>query len=128
MFAILKFLTLLRLCFTAKFIGADEYRNRYYESKKQKDSFGRNKRFCIYNGIVEASKIPSQWHAWIHHTSTDPLQCKHLFWYKAHIPDVTGTVFVFRPNKHTQFNIHGKYFVNNNQNRAYTPWNGEISE
>lgn len=125
-FAILKFLTLLRLRFTAKLIGSDEYQNRYYESKSHSDSFGRKKRFCIYHGVVEGSKIPSRWHAWIHHTTIEPLQYKHLFWHKAHIPDVTGTVYAFRPNKHTQFNIYGKSAINNH--KVYTAWDGTITE
>ena len=122
MFGILKKITSISLSFTANFAGIDEYQNRYYESKKQKDSFGRKKRFCIYKGTVEASKIPAKWHAWIHHCTEKPLEYKNLFWFKSHTPDVTGTPYAFSPNKHTQFNIHGKYFIN--RNKDYTPWDG----
>ena len=35
--------------------------NKYYESKK-------GKRWVIYNGEVDASKIPVEWYSWIHFT------------------------------------------------------------
>ena len=34
-----------------KFIGEDEFGNKYYENKKKK-------RWIIYNGEIEATKIP----------------------------------------------------------------------
>ena len=39
----------------------DNSGNKYYESKK-------GKRWVIYNGEVEASKIPNEWYSWMHHT------------------------------------------------------------
>jgi NADH:ubiquinone oxidoreductase subunit len=125
MFKILKFLTFIKLCFTGKLVGQDEYRNKYYELKS-KDYLGRKKRICIYDGIVEASKIPAHWHSWMHYSSKKPIEYKHLFWMKSHVPDVTGTLHAFLPNKHTQFNLHGKSSINNNKD--YTPWDGSISE
>ncbi|MFT4967774.1 MAG: NADH:ubiquinone oxidoreductase subunit [Candidatus Deianiraeaceae bacterium] len=125
MFRILQFLTRFKLIFTGKLIGSDEYQNKYYELKR-KDSFGRNKRICIFNGIVEASKIPSHWHSWMHHTTNEPIKYKHLFWMKSHIPNLTGTLHAFYPNKHTQFNVYGKSHINPIQD--YTAWNGIISE
>ncbi len=122
MFGILKQITSLSLAFSANFIGADDYQNKYYESKKRTDDFGRKKRFCIYKGTVEASKIPANWHAWVHHSGDAPLVYKRLFWFKSHTPVVTGTPYAFSPNKHTQFNIFGKYFINKPKN--YTPWDG----
>ena len=32
----------------------------------------RERRFVIYNGIVEASKVPQRWNAWLHHVEEDP--------------------------------------------------------
>lgn len=125
MFLILKFLTSIKLLFTAKFIGEDEYKNRYFESK-HKDYLGRTKRFCIFHGIVEASKIPADWHAWMHHTTNSPIQYKKLFWMKSHMPDTTGTLHAFIPNTHTHYNVYGKSHLNKIQD--YTPWNGQISD
>ena len=45
---------------TSKKIGIDEFGNQYYLSKT-------NKRFIIYNGIAEPTKIPPEWHVWIHY-------------------------------------------------------------
>ena len=43
-----------------KYVGSDEYGNKYYKSKK-------NER-CNYSKNIEATKITSDWYLWIHHT------------------------------------------------------------
>ena len=53
--------TKLKTIFFGKLVGSDEYGNKYYESKK-------GRRWVIYNGEVEASKIPNEWYSWIHFT------------------------------------------------------------
>ena len=56
-------------CFLfAKKIGCDEYGNKYYTKKNlsPKNNY-RERRFVIYKGIVEASKVPQEWNAWLHH-------------------------------------------------------------
>ena len=126
MFKLLQLLTKLKLFISsAKLVGVDEYRNKYYELK-QADYLGRKKRICIYHGTVEASKIPSNWHNWMHHSSKGELKHKRLFWGKSHTPNVTGTDYAFQPNHHTQNNIHGKSFIDSNAD--YQPWDGKISE
>ncbi len=126
MFKILQLLTQIKLFILgSKFIGTDEYRNRYYESK-QADYLGRKKRFCIYSGTVEASKIPSNWHNWMHYSSHEEIKQKKPFWAKSHTPNVTGTDYAFQPNRHTQNNIHGKSFIDSNT--SYQAWDGKISE
>ena len=42
-------------------VGIDEFGNQYYQSKDKK------KRFVVYNGIPEPTKIPSEWRVWIHY-------------------------------------------------------------
>lgn len=126
MFKILQILTIIKLLIKgAKLVGADEFHNRYYEMK-QTDYLGRKKRICIYFGTVEASKIPSNWHNWMHYSSSSKINCKKLFWMKSHTPNVTGTEYAFCPNYHTQSNIHGKSFID--QNKSYQPWDGTTSE
>ena len=115
MLKLLQLLTRIKLLIDgSKLIGTDEYQNKYYEMK-QADYLGRKKRICIYSGIVEGSKIPSNWHNWMHHSSLEEIKYKRQFWMKSHTPDVTGTDFAFQPNRHTQANVHGKSFVTNNQ-------------
>ena len=31
----------------------------------------RERRFVIYKGIVEASKVPQEWNAWLHHVTDE---------------------------------------------------------
>lgn len=42
-------------------VGTDSLGNVYYEAKK-----GR-RRSVIYNGPNDASRVPPEWHAWLHH-------------------------------------------------------------
>ena len=54
--------TKLYTIFFGKFVGKDEFGNKYYESKK-------GKRWVIYSEEIDASKIPVEWYSWIHFTS-----------------------------------------------------------
>ena len=51
--------TFIYTLFSGKFVGEDEFGNKYYTNKK-------GKRWVIYKNEVEASKIPPEWHLWIH--------------------------------------------------------------
>ena len=79
--------------FSSDLVGEDQYGNKYYEKKKT------DKRFVIFNGKVEASKIPPMWHAWLHKiTSKPPLRRKKIYnWQKDHLPNLTGTAFAVKP-------------------------------
>ena len=54
--------TRLHTVFFGKFVGKDEFGNKYYENRKRK------KRWVIYNDEIEATKIPVEWYSWIHFT------------------------------------------------------------
>ncbi len=54
--------SLLYTYFWGRQIGVDLNDNRYYIQHK-KHSY---KRWVIYNGIVDPSKIPVSWHIWLH--------------------------------------------------------------
>ncbi len=83
------------------FVGADEFGNRYYEARDARDSYdGRKRRWVVYNGYAEASKVPPDWHGWLHHTFAEPpvsapLVRKH--WEKEHRPNLSGTIHAYRP-------------------------------
>ena len=51
-------------------VGQDEQGNRYYRTSGGKidPTLGFERRWVIYNGYAEASRIPPSWHGWIHHT------------------------------------------------------------
>jgi NADH:ubiquinone oxidoreductase subunit len=87
-------------------VGTDRYGNRYYREKGAKTlqrgggRASREKRWVIYNGVPEASKVPAMWHAWLHHTiDTVPSDAdgKRYSWEKDHVPNLTGTPFAYHP-------------------------------
>ena len=62
----------------------------------QKNNF-RQRRFVIYKGNVEASKIPQEWNAWLHHITNEipdikPISRSGL---KNTLPNLTGTPFAY---------------------------------
>jgi NADH:ubiquinone oxidoreductase subunit len=81
------------------FVGEDEQGNRYYEERRPSLE-GRKRRYVIYKGLAEASRVPPDWHAWMHHTIDEPptvRQLKRQAWEKPHQPNMTGTVCAYRP-------------------------------
>ena len=52
--------TRLYTLFFGKFKGKDYFGNKYYQSKS-------GKRWIIYNGEVDATKIPNEWYSWMHY-------------------------------------------------------------
>ncbi len=74
-------------------VGNDEFGNAYYQNKK-------GKRFIVYKGIAEPSKIPAEWHGWMHYnTDTPPVNIKtnKFSWQKIHLPNLTGTKNAYKP-------------------------------
>ncbi len=68
-------------------VGEDAAGNIYY--RNQDDS----KRWVIFNGEIEASRIPPDWHGWLHRTyddapSENPLP--HKAWELPHQENMTG--------------------------------------
>ena len=89
-----------------EFVGEDEFGNRYYRTKNGKidPTLGFERRWVIYAGIAEASKIPSVWHGWMHHVVDVPPpqnKTKPHPWEKPHRPNLTGTPGAYRPSGST---------------------------
>ncbi len=83
-----------------RFVGEDEQGNRYYEQKKLPEGRKTRRRWVIFNGPVEASRVPAEWHAWLHHISDEPpttAPLKRQPWEKDHEPNRTGTPQAYRP-------------------------------
>ena len=86
-------------------VGVDQFGNRYFREKGQpplKRGGGRasrERRWVLYNGEVEASRVPPLWHAWLHHTIDDvPTDSGPKYpWEKEHLPNLTGTDRAYRP-------------------------------
>jgi NADH:ubiquinone oxidoreductase subunit len=54
----------------------------------------------IYKDLAEASKIPPEWHGWMHYTvDTPPTEEKYAArpWQKPHVENLTGTPAAWRP-------------------------------
>ena len=85
-----------------KFIGGDEFGNRYFEARDNKDSYdGRLRRWVIFKGYAEASKVSPDWHGWLHHTFDLPPTVEPLMrraWEKDYLPNLTGTIEALRPS------------------------------
>ena len=83
----------------SKFVGEDEYGNRYFEDKK-KSLEGRHRRYVMYRGLAEPSKVPAEWHGWLHHTLETPPVVEPLLrreWETDHTPNMTGTPYAEKP-------------------------------
>ena len=84
--------TFIYTFFVGKFVGFDEFGNKYYSNS-------RGKRWVIYKNNVESSKIPAEWHLWIHFlTKNIPSDNPNKFsWQKEHEENLTGTTRAHRP-------------------------------
>ena len=83
-------------------VGKDDYGNSYYEARDDRDAYddGRKRRWVIYNGYAEASKVPAEWHGWLHYTFDEPPTVAPLprrRWEKDHRPNLSGTVHAWKP-------------------------------
>jgi NADH:ubiquinone oxidoreductase subunit len=82
-------------------VGTDEFGNRYFEARDVKDSYdGRKRRWVLYKGYAEASKIPPDWHGWMHYTYDDPpskVALPRKDWEKPHMPNMSGTPYAQFP-------------------------------
>jgi NADH:ubiquinone oxidoreductase subunit len=94
--------TLLFTWLKGEFVGEDEFGNRYYRERgKAHNRWER--RWVIYKGSDEASKVPPLWHQWLHKTTDVPpseSEVRKLPWEKEHIPNMTGTPEAYRPPGH----------------------------
>lgn len=75
-------------------VGEDGQGNLFYQSHDGK------RRWVIFNGEAEASRVDADWHGWLHHTwnetpSDKPLA--HKAWEKPHLPNLTGTAQAYAP-------------------------------
>ncbi len=80
-------------------VGTDTQGNRYFQDKRV-IAGRRRKRWVIYNGEVEASRVPPDWHGWLHYTTnTLPPSggAPRRPWQKEHERNLSGTGLAYRP-------------------------------
>ncbi len=75
-------------------VGEDDEGNIFYQSRDGA------RRWVIFNGEAEASRISPDWHGWLHHTwdkppTEAPLPRKP--WEKEHLENLTGTPQAYAP-------------------------------
>ena len=81
-------------------VGTDEDGNKYYEDRK-KSVEHRNRRYVVYRGLAEPSKVPADWFGWLHYTLEKPpteAPLNRRAWETDHKPNMTGTLFAYRPD------------------------------
>jgi len=84
--------TFLYTLIRGKFVGKDEFGNKYYSNKD-------GKRWVIYKNRIDSSKIPAEWHSWIHfliRNKPDENSNKYE-WQKKHEENLTGTSKAYKP-------------------------------
>ncbi|MBK8908162.1 MAG: NADH:ubiquinone oxidoreductase subunit NDUFA12, partial [Rhodospirillales bacterium] len=93
--------TLLFSWLRGRHVGTDAFGNRYYQGKSRNlDRYGRERRWVVFKGDVEASKVPPEWHAWLHQIAESPLTetvARRWPWQKQHLPNLSGTAYAYRP-------------------------------
>ncbi|MGL1604087.1 NADH-ubiquinone oxidoreductase subunit NDUFA12 family protein, partial [Vibrio parahaemolyticus] len=61
---------------------------------------GRERRWVIYNGANDASRVPAEWHGWLH-GNFDGVPESNLpaprVWEVDYTPNATGTSQAYRP-------------------------------
>lgn len=75
-------------------VGEDNQGNTYFETRNKK------RRWVIYNGDAEASRVSADWHGWLHHTfdaapSQEPMA--HKPWELPHQENLTGSNLAYAP-------------------------------
>lgn len=76
-----------------KRVGEDYQGNVYFE--------GKGRRWVIYNGANDASRVPAEWHGWLHNTFEDAPESflpPARVWEKEFTPNLTGTPQAYRPS------------------------------
>ena len=104
--------TFIYTVFRGKFVGKDEFGNKYYSNSK-------GKRWVIYKSTIESSRIPPEWHLWIHFLSKNkPSDNLAKFnWQKKHEENLTGTIKAYKPDG--ALNSDSKTDM-----KKYETWNG----
>ncbi len=75
-------------------VGEDAQGNTYFRNADD------SKRWVIYNGDMEASRVSPDWHGWLHRTWDEPPTDKpldHKSWEKPHVENLTGTMAAYAP-------------------------------
>ena len=96
-------------------VGEDEAGNTFYRNADD------TKRWVIYNGEAEASRVSPDWHGWLHYTWHEPpteRPVPHKPWERPHQENLTGTALAYAPAGSIRR-------VTPEPRRDYEPWTPE---
>lgn len=94
--------TKLYTLFHGRLVGKDAAGNRYFTLKKA-PKHGHAKRWVMYKGEVEPTRVPPEWHGWLHYTVEKPpmeRQMNRYVWQKPGKANMTGTTQAYMPSGH----------------------------
>ena len=94
------FYTLLQTWLRGEPVGKDEYGNRYYRERGNRD-WRRQKRWVVYAREAEPTYVPPGWVGWLHKRIKDSPSEKPLpapVWEKDPLPNLTGTPEAYMPS------------------------------
>ncbi|CAH0354633.1 NADH:ubiquinone oxidoreductase subunit NDUFA12 [soil metagenome] len=80
-------------------VGEDHQGNVYFQGGK--DVHGNPRRWVMYAGANDASRVPPEWHGWLHNTFEDAPESflpPARIWERDYTPNQTGTVNAYRPS------------------------------
>jgi NADH:ubiquinone oxidoreductase subunit len=106
-----------------QFAGEDSFGNKYYTTPDPKSPLGKPRRWVIYNGVADPSKVPPEWHGWLHQTVEAPPteeDYKPRPWQKPHMPNMTGSALAYKPSGATPDTGHQA-----KPPADYVPWRAE---
>ncbi|PRY25292.1 NADH:ubiquinone oxidoreductase subunit [Aliiruegeria haliotis] len=75
-------------------VGEDDAGNIYYRNEDD------SKRWVIFDGEIEATRIPPEWHGWLHKTFDEPPTERpfvHKDWEKPHQENLSGSARSYVP-------------------------------
>jgi NADH:ubiquinone oxidoreductase subunit len=75
-------------------VGEDDAGNVFYRNADD------TRRWVMFNGEAEASRVNPDWHGWLHHTFKEPPTEQPLArkaWEKPHEENLTGTAMAYAP-------------------------------
>ncbi|MBX5454914.1 MAG: NADH:ubiquinone oxidoreductase subunit NDUFA12 [Acidobacteriia bacterium] len=83
-----------------RLVGVDAFGNRYYEERRARPGM-RRRRWVAYSGAVEPTRVPPEWHAWLHYITDAPLpEARRWPWQRPPVPNLTGTPQAYFPPGH----------------------------
>ncbi len=80
-----------------KKVASDRFGNKYYIVFLDMFFLKIEKRYVLYNGIKDPSKIPPDYSSWLMGNVDDIFTLQTRTWVKEHLPNLSGTKLAYQP-------------------------------